>query len=239
MLLLEHVTRELLQLSHLILNLVDLLIDLVGTTSDLLQIWTQNGKELLDDRMRLGQVLQDIDHILGLCKNLLERLEVPLLNRLLVFDFLLGVEEFLMPFLEHLDSLTDKLDGFVWILGLEDLCDVDLRLDLFAYLSGDASQDLLKLGLLSVDVARDGPNELETGEKRRQSLLNELQFSLLDVAELAVERGKELDEVPGLRLLLDEFTILVVKVIERSALILALLLRGLQDLLDSLHLRQV
>jgi hypothetical protein len=144
-----------------------------------------------------------------------------------------------MPFLEHLDSLTDKLDGFVWILGLEDLCDVDLRLDLFAYLSGDASQDLLKLGLLSVDVARDGPNELETGEKRRQSLLNELQFSLLDVAELAVERGKELDEVPGLRLLLDEFTILVVKVIERSALILALLLRGLQDLLDSLHLRQV
>lgn len=165
-LLLEHIPWELLQLSYLILNLIDLLIDFVSTSSDLFQIWTQNGKELLDDRMCLSQVIQDINHILRLCKNFLERLEIPLLDSLLVLNFLLGVEEFLVPFLEHLFSLDDQLDCFVWILGLEDLRDIDLCLDLFTNLSRNASQDLFKLGLLSVNVARDGPNQLETCEKR-------------------------------------------------------------------------
>lgn len=93
-------------------------------------------------------------------------MEIPLLDSLLVLNFLLGVEEFLVPFLEHLFSLDDQLDCFVWILGLEDLRDIDLCLDLFTNLSRNASQDLFKLGLLSVNVARDGPNQLKTCEKR-------------------------------------------------------------------------
>ena len=161
----EHITRELLQLSYLVLYLIGLLVDFVSTSSNLLQIWAQDGEELLDDGVCLGQVLQDEDHVPRLIENLFLGLEVPFLDSLLLFDFPLGVSELRLPLLEHLNSLVDQLDGIVGILGLEDLGDIDLSLDLCADLRGNTGENLLKLGLLSVDVARDGPDQLKASEK--------------------------------------------------------------------------
>lgn len=184
--LLKHVSWELFKLSYLIFDLVDLLIDFVSTSGNLLQIWSKDGEELLNDCVRFCQILQDVDHVLRLGKDFFEGLEVPLLHSLLVFDFLLGVEEFLAPFLKYFNALSDELDGLLWLFHLEDLRDVDLSLDFVTNLVGNTSQDLLELRLLSVDVSRDGPNELEAGEQGWQGLLNQLQLTLLDVAELPI-----------------------------------------------------
>jgi hypothetical protein len=61
-----------------------------------------------------------------------------------------------------------------------------LGLDFVADLVRDTGQDLFELVLLSVDVSGDGPNQLEAGKKRRERLINKLQVTLLDVAELSI-----------------------------------------------------
>lgn len=87
-------------------------------------------------------------------------------------------------------------------------------------------------------MSRDGPNEFKTRQQRWQSLLNQLQLAFMNVVKLSIQRLQELDEVSGLRLLLNKLLVLILELVERHALI-ALLLRVLQDLLDSLDLRQV
>ena len=45
----EYVVRELLELLDLLPDGVDLVVNLLGTTGDLLEVWAENGEELLDD----------------------------------------------------------------------------------------------------------------------------------------------------------------------------------------------
>ena len=107
---LEHVVRELLKLLHLLSDGVDLVIDLLGASCDLLQVWAEDREELLDDCVSLLEVGEDLNHINGSCEDVLLRLEVPFSDAsLLVLDVLLGCKELLPPSREHLLALLDHL----------------------------------------------------------------------------------------------------------------------------------
>jgi hypothetical protein len=88
--------------------------------------------------------------------------------------------------LEHLDGLLDHFESILWFLHLEDLGDVDLGLHFVADFVRDTGKDLFELVLLGVDMSRNSPNQLETGKERGKCLIDELQVTLLDVAELSV-----------------------------------------------------
>lgn len=182
----EYITWEGLQFLDLIFDGVDLLVDLLGTASNLFEIWTKNGKEFLNDGLGLAEVFKYLYHVDWSSEDFLLALEVPFLDCLLVLDVLPGVVVFLFPLLEHFDGLLDHFKGIFWSLHLEDLRDVDLSLYFVADFVGDTGQNLLELVLLSVDVSGDGPNQLEAGKERRECLIDKLQVTLLDVAELSV-----------------------------------------------------
>lgn len=131
-LLTEHITWERLQFLNLVLHSVNLLIDLLGATSNLLEVWAENGEEFLNDSLGFAEVFKYLHHIDRSCKDFLLGLEVPFLDCLLVLNMLLGSPEFLLPLVEHFDGLLNHLKGIFWSLHLEDLGDVDLGLDLIA-----------------------------------------------------------------------------------------------------------
>jgi len=78
-----------------------LLIDLFSAASDLLEVWTENGEELLDDGVSLGEVLEYLDHILRSGKYLFVGLKVPLFDCLLLFNIFLGLIKLFLPLCEH------------------------------------------------------------------------------------------------------------------------------------------
>jgi hypothetical protein len=161
-------------------------------------------------------------------------LELPFFDCLLIFNFLLGVNVFILPFLKNFNALSNELKGHLRSLHLEYLRDVNLSLYFFANLKRNTRKNLFKLIFLSVYVSRNSPNELETGQKRWQSFFNELKVTLLDVAKLPVECRQEFNKIPSLSLLLNEFTILMIEVIKSRTLV-TLLLSVLQNLLYSLN----
>ena len=59
-----------------------------------------------------------------------------------------------------------------------------------------------------IEMLRDGPDELETVQKRLHRLGNRLQFTLCDDLELALKGGEKLDEILSLELGLCEALVL-------------------------------
>jgi len=148
----EYISGEGFEFSNLISDSLTLYVDLIGATCDLLEVWTENGEELLDDFVGLSEILEHTDHVHGSDKDLLLGLEVPPLHCLLIFDVFLGGVKFLSPLLEHNNALSDHLDGILWSLHLEDLGDVNLGLDFIADLAGNTGEDVFELGLLVIDM---------------------------------------------------------------------------------------
>lgn len=127
----EDIVRKLLELFDLFFYRVNLVVDLLGASSDLFEVWTEDGEELLNDGVGLGQIIQDLNHVDGSSKDVLLRLEVPLPDsRLLVLNVFLGGQELFSPSLKDLNALLDHLQGILWSLHLENLLDVDLYPDL-------------------------------------------------------------------------------------------------------------
>mmetsp|Transcript_20743 Transcript_20743/g.31978 ORF Transcript_20743/g.31978 Transcript_20743/m.31978 type:complete len:282 (+) Transcript_20743:4222-5067(+) len=236
-LLTEHVSGEAFQLTHLVLNLLGLLIDLLGRTRDSLEVGAENGEELLDDNASLFEVFKDTAHINGGAENFLGFLEVPALDGLLAFDVTTSGVELLLPLLEDHLALLDDLDGVFGLL-LEDLGDVDLSFHLVADFVRDALEDIFHLLLVLVDVSRDGPDQLQARKQRGQGLLDHLQLPAGDVLELTVQGGKELHEVLGLGVQLLELAILGLVVVEAVAVLLeGVALHDRDDFADLRHVQ--
>lgn len=84
-------------------------------------------------------------------------------------------------------------------------------------------------------MTRNSPDELQSGQERWQSLLDNLQVAPADILKVSIKGGQELDEVLGLGLVLLELLRLChVVVILEAVLLLGV---GLHDLNDFLDLR--
>lgn len=160
--------------------------------------------ELLDDAACVLQVVEDFDHVQGFLEDLLLVGEVPSDNGELVLDLLAGASELGVPALQDLDASLDVGDGLLGLLLGEDGLDVDFVAHFLADLIRDSLKDVLKLLDVVVNVAGNGPDELEAVQQGLHGLCDGLEVALGDDLELALERGQELDEVFGLGLLFDE-----------------------------------
>jgi len=118
---------------------------------------------LVDDAGLLD-ILKDLLHVDWLTEDLLCFTEVPSLDGLLSLNVSLGRIELILPLLKHGLTLLNDLNGILWLLS-EDSLDFNLSFDFVADLIGDGLQDIFKLVLGLIDVSRDGPDELKTGEK--------------------------------------------------------------------------
>ena len=169
----------------------------------------------------------------GLDEYLLGFGELPTLDSALSLDLHLGVMILLLPLVEHVVSLVDDVDGDIGLLS-EDALDVDLVADFVAYLIGDAVEQILHLGVGLVDVARDGPDQLETVEQRGECLLDHWQVTSRQVLELALQSCQELHEVLSLGVQLLEVRILTLKELHAPAVgtSAALVLNVLHNLLN-------
>ena len=117
--------------------------------------------ELLDDAACVLQVVEDFDHVQGFLEDLLLVGEVPPDNGELVLDLLAGASELGVPALQDLDACLDVGDGLLGLLLGEDGLDVDLVAHFLADLIRDSLKDVLKLLDVVVNVAGNGPDELE------------------------------------------------------------------------------
>lgn len=87
--------------------------------------------------------------------------EIPACDRDLCLNVHLGFIELVLPFFEHSDALLDDVDGLGDGLLLENGLELNMLANFRADFVGDCFEDLLKLGIVLVDVARDRPNQLE------------------------------------------------------------------------------
>lgn len=149
------------------------------------------------DDAGLLDILKDLLHVDRLTEDLLCLAEVPSLDGLLSLNVSLGGIKLILPFFKDGLTLLDDLNGLLWLL-LEDAGDLNLGFDFVADLVGDGLQDIFKLVLGLVDVSRNGPDELETSKERWEGLLNDCEFTSVNVLELAVKGAQELYEVLGL-----------------------------------------
>lgn len=140
---------------------------------------------------------------------LLLLLEVPTAHGLLLY-LLLGLVILVFPRSKNLLTELDLPKALLWVLFFEDLVQLDLILHLLADLSRDGLQDANKVLLLVIDVARDRPDELESGQKCWERFFNDLQLTLLNVLELALESREELDKILRNCLVLHELGKLIV-----------------------------
>jgi hypothetical protein len=168
---LENVSGEALQFANLVLDLLSLQVDGVGSACDSFEVGAQDGVELLDDDAGTLKVFKHSHHVNGSGEDVLGRLEVPSSDSELTLDVPSSEVELALPLLEDVLTLADQHDG---LLGpfLEDPGDVDLRLDLVTDLMGNGVQDIFHFLLLLVDEPGDGPDELETGQKRGKGFLD-------------------------------------------------------------------
>ena len=134
--------------------------------------------ELLDDAACVFQVVEDLDHVQGLLENLLLVGEVPSDNGELVLNLLAGATELGVPALQDLDAGLDIGDGLLRLLLGEDGLDVNFVAHFLADLIRDSLEDVLKLLDIVVNVAGNGPNELEAVQEGLHGLCDGLEVAL-------------------------------------------------------------
>jgi len=128
-------------------------IDVISRASDLLKVRSQDLLELFEHLAGVHDVLEDVDHVGRLGKDVLRVGELPTVHGVGNLDLLLGLIVLLLPVLEDADGLVDLLDRVGDWLFVEDLLDVDLLTDFGADLVGDGLKDVLELVFVLVDVA--------------------------------------------------------------------------------------
>ena len=200
------------------------------------QLVAEDGRELPRDAACLLEVLKDKHHVLGLLEELPRVVKVPSRDGELVLDRLTRAEELGLPALEHLDTGPDVSDSVGGPLLGEDGADVDLVPDLLADLVGDGLKDVLELLDIVVDVARDGPDELQSVKERPHSLGDGLQLTFRDDLELALEGLEELHEVLGLGLSLLELLVGCRVLVKDVVVLVVLVAQELEDLPHCWHL---
>lgn len=95
---------------------------------------------------------------------------------------------------------------------------------------------MLKLVNVVVDVAGDGPDELEAVEEGLRGIGDGLEVALGNDLELALEGLQEFDKVFGLGLLLHEFLVLAIVLLQNYGVLVVLVAEKLEDFLDLGHL---
>jgi hypothetical protein len=126
------IVREVDQLADVVLDASVDTIDVFSGTSDLFKVRSKDLLEFLKHFACGHDVLEDVDHMRGLCENVLSVGELPSVHRIGNLDLLLGLVILLLPVLEHADGLVDFLDRIWNWLFIEDLLNVDLVPDLAA-----------------------------------------------------------------------------------------------------------
>jgi hypothetical protein len=235
----EDISIESLKLLDGLHNLVINLSDLGLTTRDSLKLVIEDSLELLDHFAGLLEVLQNLDHVLGLVLEQLWIGELPSDDGVLLLNVSLGPDELVEPLLEHLDTGLNGLHGWVQIILIlgEEIPQVDLVSNLLADFVRNGSEDLLEFFLLRVDVLRDRPDELESIQEGGHSLCDSLEVTIGDVLKLALKSGEELNEVFSLSLELDEALELDLVVLEHHTLLA--ILQMVEDPDDSLDVGHV
>lgn len=190
----ENVIVEGLKFAYLVLYTVSDGVDGVRGAGHSFEVVAENGEELLEHNTSSVEVAKDEEHVLGADEDVLDVREVPASDGDLGLNVHLCLVELVLPLFEDCDTLLNDGNRLVWRL-LEDDLQLNVATDLGADLVGDGFQDLLELGVGLVDVARNCPNQLETVQKTREGLFDGLEVAAGNIFELALERGKEFDEV--------------------------------------------
>jgi hypothetical protein len=113
---------------------------------------------------------------------------------------------------------------------LEDLADADLLTHLRANLVGNRLQDVLELVVGLVDVAGNGPDQLEAVKERGDGLLDHLELAAGDVLKLTLKSVQELHKVLRLGMLLLESLLLSVETVQ--VVVVRILLENLHEYLN-------
>lgn len=208
----ENVVLDLLNFVNIVLDTVGKFVDLVAAARDGLEIFVENGLEVLDCLTYLPDVLTDLLDVLRLLENFLGLGELPAQDCGFAFDVQTHCVKRRDPVLQHADGLVDFSDRLLnAVFGLEDGPDVDFVANFLADFVADGLNDVLEVLVLIwvADVSADGPDQLESVQQRLQSVLDLLKLAFVDVLELALKREQELDEVLGDGVLLLEVLFLL------------------------------
>ena len=107
--------------------------------------------------------------MLRLGKDVLCVRELPTVHGVGGLDLGLGLVVLLLPAAEDNNRLVDLLGS----AGLEEnLLDIDLVADFLAYFCRNSLKNEFKFIFILVNVSGDGPDELQTVQKRRQGFLD-------------------------------------------------------------------
>jgi len=167
----EDVIGEVDELSHLVLNAVEDTVDGLSTAGNLLEIRSQDLLEFLKHFAGFEDVTEDSDHVLRLGEDVLGVRELPAVHGVGELNLSLSLVILFFPAAEDDNGLVDLLGG---VRLEEDFLDVDLITDFLADLVRDGFQDEFKFVFVLVNMSGDSPDEFQTVQKRRKSLLDHL-----------------------------------------------------------------
>jgi hypothetical protein len=213
----KDVIDKVLELVHLCYDLLLLVINGVGVTSDCLQIGSKEREELLEGCANGTHVHQNRHHVLGLNEDLLSFSEFPSLNSTFSLDLHLSFMVLSLPLVKDSDALVDNCDSLIGLLS-ENSLDVDLAADFVADLIRDTIEQVFHLVISLVDVAGDRPNKLKPVEKGGQGLFNDWQLTTREVFELPLQSSEEFHEVLGLGMQFLEIGILALEKLHAPAI---------------------
>ena len=202
----EDVIEEVGEFHNLLGDLFTDVVNVGSAASDGGQFIAENGIELFSDLARRFQVLEDPNHVCRLLEQLVNVVEIPSRDSQLVLDLLLGSLKLYVPAVEHQDARLDVSNCICWLLLRENGANVDLVSHFLANFVGNGLQNVLKLlnVVFVVNVAGNGPDELESIKEGPHGLSDRLELALGDDFELSLQGLKEFDEVLGLSLALHE-----------------------------------
>jgi len=111
----------------------------------LLELFTENGLELLEHLAGVTDVLDDEDHVVGLHEDLFGVAEFPTGGASGGFNLDLGLVVLSVPLLKDDDGLVDSSEGALNRLLVENSFDIDFHAHFRADFVGDAFENVLEL----------------------------------------------------------------------------------------------
>jgi hypothetical protein len=111
----------------------------------LLELFTENGLELLEHLAGVTDVLDDEDHVIGLHEDLFGVAEFPTGGASGGFNLDLGLVVLSVPLLKDDDGLVDSSEGALNRLLVENSFDIDFHAYFGADFVGDAFENVLEL----------------------------------------------------------------------------------------------